>query len=423
MRIHKIVSWITVQSITTAAIGLLFLLSLAAVPISKAFATTTCDQSGAIGNASKDFTVPTGSNGTYKAWLELYGSATSTVGVEVLNNSCTKKTLSNLPTSFGWVDTGVVFDLTAGTKTFKLTAYSGGLTVRNVMLIANEDCKPVGAGNNCDTVIVTPPSPDPTPTPVPTPTPSPALLTVGTHDDSVFTYSAGWNFASSGQAENKYQGGDYYSNTVNSTVTIRFKGTAIQVFGARASWHGKLKTQLDGVAGAEIDQYNATRQDQYEIYSKTGLANSEHTLILTVSGTKNASSAGTYVSVDKAVVSASVIPSPTPIPTPTPTPTPVPTVVDPPTRLRASQSKGWWFSNQITFSWDKPANFTSKDTFEISFSGKNGTKTNYSQYTLTNAQYGATYEFWITTVKQDGKRSDTAKLRVTVNCNWFWCTN
>ena len=414
-----------------ALLASLFLLAGMLNPVANVLAATTCDPAGSVGTAQKAFTIPTGGAGTYKAWLELQGSASATVGIEVLNNSCTKKTLSGIPSTFGWVDTGVAFDLGSGQSTFKLTAYSGGFSARNVMLIANENCVPKGDGSNCDTIITTPPAPTPAPAPAPTPTPTPpaagTTLAPGTYDDKALSFSSGWIYAASGSGENKYSGSDYYSNTTGSTVTIKFKGTSVQVYGAKASWHGQMTTTLDGTASTSIDEYNTTRLDQVEIYSKSGLANAEHTLVLKVAGTKNATSTGTYVSVDKVVVSASTTPAPTPTPTPTPTlsPTPTPTVTAPnsPSNLRASQSKGWFFSNQINLTWDKPSGYKSTDKFEVSFAGKNSSTTTATSFRLDNALYDSTYEFWVTTVGSTGLRSAPAKLRVTVSCNWFFCSN
>jgi bacillopeptidase F len=83
-----------------------------------------------------------------------------------------------------------------------------------------------------------------------------------------------------------------------SQATFTFTGTAVQWIGYRDPWSGIAQVYLDGVLKGTIDTYSASTQAQAVVYSLNGLANVSHTLTLVVTGTRNASSAGTWVWLD-----------------------------------------------------------------------------------------------------------------------------
>jgi hypothetical protein len=106
-------------------------LSLFIGTVAPAYAAATCDMTGAVGSATKTFTVPAGKEGSYEVWLELKGVTAPTVAVELVGDTCVKKTLPALSTTnWGWVSVGTNFSLTAKTYTFKFTAYTTQLQHR-----------------------------------------------------------------------------------------------------------------------------------------------------------------------------------------------------------------------------------------------------------------------------------------------------
>jgi hypothetical protein len=123
--------------------------------------------------------------------------------------------------------------------------------------------------------------------------------TVGTTNNT-FAYSGTWG-VSKGTA--KYLGDDHWSATTGSSYTLRFTGTQVKLYGAKAPHHGKASVSVNGGSSTTIDLYSSTRQDNVLIYQSAVLGSQAHTVKVTVTGTKNASSSGYGISVDRAVVS------------------------------------------------------------------------------------------------------------------------
>jgi hypothetical protein len=117
---------------------------------------------------------------------------------------------------------------------------------------------------------------------------------------NTFAYAGTWH-TSTGAA--KYQGDDHYSNTTGSSYTLRFSGTQVALYGAKASHHGQASVQIDGGTAVTVDQYASTRQDNVLMYRSPALTAGAHTVKVTVRGTRQAASTGTVISVDRAEVS------------------------------------------------------------------------------------------------------------------------
>jgi hypothetical protein len=104
-----------------------------------------------------------------------------------------------------------------------------------------------------------------------------------------------------------------YSNQASNTVTLSFVGNQIRLFSAKASHHGIMAVSLDNGPEVSVDLYAAVRQNNVIVYSAgsfssvTGVTIPEgnHTLKIRVTGTKNASSTGTYAMVDYVTVYSS----------------------------------------------------------------------------------------------------------------------
>jgi hypothetical protein len=88
-----------------------------------------------------------------------------------------------------------------------------------------------------------------------------------------------------------------YSTQTGARVTFSFNGTGIKWIVTKANLAGKARVYLDGVPLGLVDLYNASTVNRV-VLSKTGLTGGPHTVILEVSGQKNAASTGPAIDVD-----------------------------------------------------------------------------------------------------------------------------
>jgi len=86
--------------------------------------------------------------------------------------------------------------------------------------------------------------------------------------------------------------------TANETLTLPFRGTAISWIGYRGPDGGIAQVQIDGGAPVEVDTYYPTVKYQAMVFKATGLADADHTLKITATGTRNGASSATRVVVD-----------------------------------------------------------------------------------------------------------------------------
>jgi hypothetical protein len=83
-----------------------------------------------------------------------------------------------------------------------------------------------------------------------------------------------------------------------SRVTVNFTGTGISWIAYRDEWSGIARVYLDGEMKTSIDTYLAPSQARFVMYNVGGLGPGTHTLIIEATGTRNASSKGSWVWVD-----------------------------------------------------------------------------------------------------------------------------
>lgn len=94
-------------------------------------------------------------------------------------------------------------------------------------------------------------------------------------------------------------GGGYASSRrAGSTVSFTFTGGTVSVLGHVSRLGGNADVYLDGVRQTGISFYAATEAHRRVLYSRTGLADTAHTLTLRVLGTKPAAATSTAVDVD-----------------------------------------------------------------------------------------------------------------------------
>jgi hypothetical protein len=97
-------------------------------------------------------------------------------------------------------------------------------------------------------------------------------------------------------------GGTYRSNgTKNATSTLSFMGTGVVWITATGPAYGMASVSVDGVNMGTVNLYASSRHWQVA-ESYLGLAAGTHTILVTVLGTKKASSKGTQLVVDAFVV-------------------------------------------------------------------------------------------------------------------------
>lgn len=127
--------------------------------------------------------------------------------------------------------------------------------------------------------------------------------------DGQISYTGAWSTSS---ASSKYGGTDHYTGTANASYTFKFTGTAVTLYGARASHHGIAKVSVDGGTETTVDLYAATRADQVALFTRAGLTNAAHTVTFRATGTHSSASSDNIVSVDKIDATACTTTTPPP---------------------------------------------------------------------------------------------------------------
>jgi hypothetical protein len=131
-------------------------------------------------------------------------------------------------------------------------------------------------------------------------------------DGAGVTYTGTW-FPNSGTFNSG--GSATMSVDAGSTATIAFNGTGVTWIGYQDQWSGIAQVSVDGTLTATIDTYASAEKAQSPIYTATGLPSGPHTLTITVTGQKSASSSNAWVWVDAFDVASGSSTGTTPPPT------------------------------------------------------------------------------------------------------------
>lgn len=117
-----------------------------------------------------------------------------------------------------------------------------------------------------------------------------------------FAYQGtGWIYAGEKTA---HQGDNHYSNQAGDTVSIRFVGTNLKYYGAKANNHGIAAFSLDGGTENNVDCYSPNRDAAALLFDTGILEYGEHVVKVRVTGEKNAAAVDCYLNADKIEVSA-----------------------------------------------------------------------------------------------------------------------
>ncbi|MBM7623636.1 hypothetical protein [Sporohalobacter salinus] len=90
----------------------------------------------------------------------------------------------------------------------------------------------------------------------------------------------------------------YESNTTDDYVEKTFVGDGIRLISGLKDSHGEVEISIDGTVVTTVDLYNLSTLYQQVIFEDTSLSFGKHTIKARVTGTKNASSSGTWVWID-----------------------------------------------------------------------------------------------------------------------------
>ncbi|MFE7392222.1 galactosylceramidase [Streptomyces sp. NPDC057582] len=145
----------------------------------------------------------------------------------------------------------------------------------------------------------------------------PVALPPGAHSPEVVTNIG---YATTGTAVNQWQysgnwqsgSGNTWDDTAGDHATLTFQGDSVTLQSIKNPSNGIVNVSVDGQSPTPIDLYN-TSNGLVSVFTRTGLdSTTQHTLTVTVTGTKNPASRGTFASVAAALVSAPGKPAPTP---------------------------------------------------------------------------------------------------------------
>jgi hypothetical protein len=200
-------------------------------------------------------------------------SATSCTAVgEYLNSSSVDQTLVE-----SW--SGSVWSLTSSPN-----QGAGNNTLNGVACISATTCEAVGDYFNSSNVEQTLVEQN-------------ATAPTSYQDSNVVVAYDGWI----GVTDSSANGGTYRTSAKKSAkVTFKFTGTAITWVTRKGPDQGIASVKIDGTSKGNVDLYASSAQGFSQSFS--GLASKSHTIIITVTGTKNASSTGTGVALDAFVV-------------------------------------------------------------------------------------------------------------------------
>lgn len=114
-------------------------------------------------------------------------------------------------------------------------------------------------------------------------------------NNPAMTFTGRW-FANPGAT---HSGGNAALATdAGSRADLSFTGTGITWIAYRDEWSGIARVYLDGVPKTTIDNYLSPSDAHAVPYTTAGLASGPHTLTIEVTGTRNASSKGSWIWID-----------------------------------------------------------------------------------------------------------------------------
>jgi hypothetical protein len=113
-----------------------------------------------------------------------------------------------------------------------------------------------------------------------------------------FQYGVNWG-VTTGVAD-MYAGTANWSYTSGAGATFRFTGTQVALHAVRDVDQGIMSISVDGGAAQNVDDYAAARNASGVVWTSPVLASGAHTITITNTGQRNASSSGNNIAIDRA---------------------------------------------------------------------------------------------------------------------------
>lgn len=113
---------------------------------------------------------------------------------------------------------------------------------------------------------------------------------------SAVSYTGVW---AQGNIDRAWSGGTAAVSTeALARATLHFVGTSVSWIGFRGPQAGIARVFLDGTLASTVDAYATSEELQAVLFTASGLAAAEHTLVIEVTGEQNASGIGNFIVVD-----------------------------------------------------------------------------------------------------------------------------
>ncbi len=119
--------------------------------------------------------------------------------------------------------------------------------------------------------------------------------------DSEITYSGTWKQVNGWieEPEMPWSGRSItQSSQSGASATVHFHGTGVGLVGYRGPEGGIARISVDGVVSGEVDTYMFSPQLLATLFTKDGLADTDHTLTIDVTGTHSSPATGSLIGVD-----------------------------------------------------------------------------------------------------------------------------
>ena len=118
-------------------------------------------------------------------------------------------------------------------------------------------------------------------------------------DPALSYLGSAWTHASAqSYTAGDYQDSETFSPNAGDTVTVAFHGPAIRWLSSLDGNHGIATVAVDGTQVATVDTFGAAKQYQLVAYQTFDLADTDHTLTITVTGQRNPAASGAFVVID-----------------------------------------------------------------------------------------------------------------------------
>lgn len=120
-------------------------------------------------------------------------------------------------------------------------------------------------------------------------------------------YDGDWRYQSG--SSGPYEGDQHFSWTSDDSATLRFAGSAVRIYGARAEDSGSAQVFIDDQFAGSIDSYAEQRTNAALLFTSATLSQGNHQLQVRVTG-QDGAGGGSTVALDRFVVTTTTPPSP-----------------------------------------------------------------------------------------------------------------